>query len=293
VLSIVDQSIDPDPIELRTDDTPEQVAPPAITTRTDLELALANSGLPLEEDIADSIIWFEQLGFVGELKLFGVSTANSLAAGYARVPTPQLLSMAGAGDIGAAQALAEISLNGSDNPNPAEAIEWYRQAASLGSVYAMFRLGELLDIFSDPQLDNFRSDSLYSLRINTLREENPLIRRDALAWTMTALLAGGLPVAQDDVGVRIKRLSDELGETGTSRACDKAGRLLLDLAAERRMRGGLVFSLEPPRLFVSVPDMKSILPCGSLEPIISINDCDIVPVPGLVNPNQKLWRCES
>jgi len=220
-----------------------------------------------------------------------VKTENSFSQNYVGMATPKLISLAGAGDIGAAQELAEISLNGNSNPNPAEALEWYRQAASLGSVYAMFRLGELLDIFSDPQLDAFRSDSLYSVRINTLREENPLIRRDSLAWTLTALLAGGLPVAQADVLNRVERLSAELGETGTSRACDKAGRLLLDLAAERRMRGGLVFNIEPPRLFVSVPDLKSVLPCGSLEPIITTDSCTVIPVPGLVNPNQKLWRC--
>lgn len=299
VLSIVWQAVDPQPLTLQTEDTPDAVAPPAINTRTDLELALAgNSGINLPVAIENSIVWFERQGFLGELDLFGITTEGSLSTNYLELAEAQLLEQAGAGDIGAVQRLAELSLNGS-NPDPEAAIEWYRQAASLGSVYAMFRIGELLDLFSDPQLAGFKpeADSLYGIRLQKLLASQPLIRRDALAWTLTALLAGGLPMARADIATKVQRLSAELDKQnarGTSRACDKASRLLLDLAAERRLRGGLVFTTEPPELFVSVPTLDAVMPCSqALPPVVDTAGCVAVTVPGLVNPNQTLWHCPA
>jgi len=291
VLSIVDQAVDPDPVTLDTGDTPDAIAPPAINNRADLELALKGNSISLIDAINSSIVWFERRGFLGKLDLYGVSTADSISANYLEMSEAQLLELAGTGDIGAAQQLAELSLNG-DNPDPEAVIEWYRQAASLGSVYAMFRLSELLELFSDPLLADFNKGSLYAMRLEKLLAQEPLIRRDALAWSLTAVLAGGLPAAQNDVATRVQRLSAELGAQGTNRACDKANRLLLDLAAERRSRGGLVFSTEPPELFVSLPTLDDVLPCEqALPPVIDTTGCDVVAVPGLVNPNQKLWHC--
>ena len=178
------------------------------------------------------------------------------------------------------------------NNNPLEALEWYRQAASYGSVYAMFRISELLQIFANRQLDAFNSDSVYAERLAELRDNNPLIERDALAWSITGILAGGLPVAQPDAAKRIRRMAAKLGESRTINACDKASRLLLDLAAERRSRDRLVFSIKPPPLFVSTPRLADALPCEEFAiPIIQTDSCKPISVPGLVNPNQTLWHC--
>lgn len=292
VLSLVAQSIDPEPFTLETGDTPDNVVPPAIRTRTDLELALGNRVTELNTLLAASADWYEQRGYLGPLPVLGRIGDSTLLAVYAATPASDLLTLAGNGDIAAAQALAELSMSG-DNKSPPEAIEWYRQAASYGSVYAMFRLSELLQIFANRQLDAFNSDPTYRARLTVLRNNNPLIDRDALAWAITGLLAGGLPVAQPELAQNIKKLSAGLGEYDTVRACDKASRLLLDLAAERRSHGRLVFSTEPPPLFVSVPNISDALPCeGSLLPIIDTSMCRAITVPGLINPNQTLWRCD-
>jgi len=292
VLSIVDQSIDPDPITLDTGDNPENVAPPAIRTRTDLELALNGKGIDLEAELQATINWYQQRGFLGPLPVYGRMAPSTLQKAYATAAASDLLQLAGSGDIAAAQALAELSMS-SVNNNPVDAIEWYRQAASYGSVYAMFRIGELLQVFSNRQLDIFSSDPVYASRLQELRTNNPLMDRDALAWAITGVLAGGLPMAQPATVENIAAMAAQLGEGGTVRACDKANRILLDLAAERRSRNRLVFSTTPPPLFVSVPDVRLALPCeASAMPIIDSSACAAVSVPGLVNPNQTLWRCQ-
>ncbi len=292
ILSLVDQSIDPDPITLDTGDTPDNVIPPAIRTRADLEIALKGRNIPLEELTASTIDWYQKRGYLGPLQVYGRTGPSTLQTVYAETPPAELIALAGIGDIAAAQALAEISMS-SDNTNPLETIEWYRQAASFGSVYAMFRISELLQIFGNRQLDAFSSDPAYLARLNELREQNPLIERDALAWAITGVLAGGLPVAQPDVADNIAAMAAALGEGGTVRACDKANRLLLDLAAERRAYDRLVFSTEPPPLFVSTPDIADAIPCTATLPIIDSSNCRAVAVPGLINPNQTLWRCDS
>jgi hypothetical protein len=292
VLSIVDQSIDPDPISLDTGDTPDNVIPPAIRTRTDLQLALKGKSVDLDGELQATIDWYQQRGFLGPLPVYGKVEAGTLQKVYADAAASDLLQLAGNGDIAAAQALAELSMS-SDNNDPVEAIEWYRQAASYGSVYAMFRISELLQIFSNRQLDGFNSDPVYASRLLELRNNNPLIDRDALAWAITAILAGGLPVAQPAAVDNITAMATTLGEGGTVRACDKANRLLLDLAAERRSRDRLVFATEPPPLFVSTPNIRAAIPCeATAVPIIDSSACQAVSVPGLVNPNQTLWRCE-
>jgi len=292
VLGIVKQAVDPDPLELQTNDTPENVAPPAINTRTDLELALKNRGLNIQQLIDRSVVWYEQQGFLGELKLYGISEADSLSAAYEGAPAAELIARAGAGDVAAAQALADNAMLAS-NADPLEAIDWYRQAAGYGSVYAMFRISELFRIFANKELDAFNSDPVYAAKLATLREQNPLIERDSLAWAITAVLAGGLPVASNSAVANIKQMAAEAGETGTARACEKAMRLLLDLAAERRSLGRLVFATEPPALFVSVPTLDSAIPCGDyVEPVTDTSACKLLAVPGLVNPNQNLWLCE-
>ncbi len=291
VLGIVSQAVDPGSMELDTGDTPENVAPPAINTRTDLEIALKGSRLNTEELIDGSINWYDSRGYLGTLKVFGRNDESTMQKLYRSIPPSELLTLAGAGDIAAAQALAENSMSG-DNNNPLEALEWYRQAASYGSVYAMFRISELLRIFADRQLDVFNSDPVYAERLAELRNNNPLIERDALAWALTGILAGGLPVAQADTAETIRLMAEQLGESRTINACDKATRLLLDLAAERRSRDRLVFSTEPPPLFISTPRLANALPCEQFAiPIISTESCKPVSVPGLVNPNQTLWHC--
>jgi TPR repeat protein len=291
VLSIVDQSIDPDPISLDTGDTPDAVAPPAIRTRTDLELALKGKGIDVDVELQATIDWYEQRGFLGPLPVYGRMEPGILQKVYADSAAGDLLQLAGLGDIGAAQALAELSMN-SDNNNPVEAIEWYRQAASYGSIYAMFRISELLQIFSNDQLDAFNSDPVYAARLQELRANKPFMDRDALAWSITGVLAGGLPAAQPATVDSINAMAAMLGEGGTVRACDKANRLLLDLAAERRSRDRLVFSTAPPPLFVSAPNVRSAIPCEATSiPIVDSSGCKAVSVPGLINPNQTLWRC--
>jgi TPR repeat protein len=292
VLSIVDQSINPDPMTLDTGDTPDNVIPPAIRTRTDLELALKGKAIDLDAELQSSADWYQQRGFLGSLPVYGRMEESTLQQVYADAAVSDLLQLAGSGDIAAAQALAELSMS-SDNNDPVEAIDWYRQAASYGSVYAMFRISELLQIFSNRERDVFNSDALYADRLNELRTNNPLMDRDALAWAITGVLAGGLPVAQPAIVDSITAMATILGEGGTVRACDKANRLLLDLAAERRSRDRLVFATAPPPLFVSAPNLRAAIPCeATAVPIIDSSACEAVSVPGLVNPNQTLWRCE-
>ena len=292
VLGIVKQAVDPGAIKLDTGDTPEALTPPAIASRTDLELALKGNRLDADALIDASINWYDSRGYLGILTVFGRNQASTIQTLYRTIPASELLALAGDGDIAAAQALAENSLSG-DNNNPLEALEWYRQAASYGSVYAMFRISELLRIFADRQLDAFSSDPLYAQRLAQLRNNNPLIERDALAWALTGILAGGLPVAQTANAENIGVMAAKLGTTRTAHACDKASRLLLELAAERRLRGRLVFSAEPPPLFVSTPRLSNALPCESFViPIISTKNCKAVVLPVLINPNQTLWHCQ-
>ena len=85
-----------------------------------------------------------------------------------------------------------------------------------------------------------------------------------------------------------------LGDSDTQKACERSQSLLIELAAERRSRGEIVFTVEPPPVFLGADSLDNILPCGySMTQIIDTSACSAQPVRTRRGWPDKLWVCST
>jgi hypothetical protein len=274
---------EPPPVE-----KPEPAPETKLGSFTELRDELTKLNIDADQAIQSWLVWLEQRGYLGELPLLNRDTGQAPLNRYRDIDDARLIAQAGDGDIGASQTLASRSIAS----DPLEAIEWYRQAATYGSVYAMLRLGDLLATFANPQLATFSTDPEYSVRLAQLREDSESLQQDALAWTITAVVAGGLPVLQRDVVERLHSNTASLDPVAVINACNQAERLLLELATARRARGGSVFTMEPPEAFLSEGITRDAIPCDPpILPIVDTSNCKAHPLYAETGNKQLLWVC--
>ena len=92
----------------------------------------------------------------------------------------------------------------------------------------------------------------------------------------------------------IPNRATRLGDGDTQKACERSQLLLIELAAERRARGDIVFTIEPPPVFLGADSLDSILPCQySMMQIIDTSACAAQPVRTRRGWPDKLWLCST
>ncbi len=195
--------------------------------------------------------------------------------------------MAGSGSVEAMYALAERRLQ----DDPLDALSWYDQAISAGSVYAMLKTADLLENIADPQVQALLDSPQWARALITLQRDTVQPLEKALAWSLAASIAGGESMLTHQHAGRLARLIDKLNPGDALRACERAQSYVLETATLIRNSGRDALSLEQPPLALTAA-FSSVWPCDStVQPLIDLEGCDNVPV---VTPSQEpgsLWIC--
>lgn len=218
---------------------------------------------------------------------FTAAAGVRLERPYRRYEEDRLRPLAEAGDRWAMQFLAAKLARS----RPLEAAHWYREAALRGSVYAA---GELGDLYGDmgralaqdrtPEWEKAETNAVKAMA----REEGPLDAA-ALAWVLAAETEAALPP-----GALSRARASYTGESaGVKQACERAARILADLAAERERRGLAAVARQPPPFSVQLPPEETSGYCeGDTLPPPDWAGCETV---RLVSPTGSVtaYRCRS
>ncbi len=242
---------------------------PLVNGRDDLIATLDDLGLDGAALVFLAADWYRERGYPPTSPLLNLEGDEDAVRYYDGLDDETLISMADAGDVDAMQSLAARNLLF----DPIVAIDWYKRAASHGSLYAIMQVASLYDTFSNTALDAFNTDEYYLSRLSELREGSPSLGEDALAWSLAAIGAGGEPAVQDGVAEWVNRMTDGMDPATIQRACRQSERNLLELAADGRARGSIALSGQPPAIFISRP-ATSALPCDDdIRPLVDTSLC--------------------
>lgn len=263
---------------------------PRISDRAELVAFLNGSGLPGFDLVAGLENWLDERGYPPAIFNTTAQPDELISA----ASDPELLLLAGIGDIDALQELAERSLQ--DGQNPLEALEWYDQAIVSGSLYAMLRRSDLLNTLSDPVLSEFLRSGEWPTELQAITENRTNALEDALAWALSAYIVGGSATLDTDQAERLTALSTELrsrDEFAIDRACAAAQDYVLDAAASRRALGGSIFSTAAPPFALTVAEPEQLIPCSiPIVPLVSMEQCEffefVEPEP---NRLLRAWIC--
>jgi hypothetical protein len=208
---------------------------------------------------------------------------------FAAYDDAELLIIAGQGDLAAMHELAERSLGDDD---PLEALAWYDRAIVSGSLYAMFRMADLITTLTDPALAEFISNPQWRAALEQLNAEVPPPRERALGWSLAAVNVGGYALLDSAHASRIKNLQQQLNSAQLETACQTAQNYLLDAASARRAMGNAVFTTERPSMAVTVAAAEKVITCDvPVRPLVAMDDCKRS---DFVGPGPKLmsvWLC--
>ncbi len=293
VLSIVNEF---GKIPPSTPDEPVALTPntnlPSIRTRLELEQFLTQHSTRGADRIQGYTNWLLARGYPESYRLwddeYSELASDAAESDYLESDNARLLALAGAGDITAMYVLAERSLR----DDPFDSLEWYDRAIMGGSLYAMLKTSDLLEMLSDPELQSFINSASWRGALAQLDEQSPAALEQALAWSIAAIIAGGYTILDHLHANRIARLRRQLDKPGILRACDTAQQYLLETAAARRSRGGAVFLTEQPPIAISVENPETLMPCDlSVPPLITFDDCATYPVIAANEKRASLWVC--
>jgi TPR repeat protein len=261
---------------------------PRMQSAADLTAFLDGLGLDATLAIGRSRAWFDQLGFLGPTELYGRDAKSSPPQRYQDYDDATLLALAGPGDLGALHTLAAKSAES----DPAEAYSWYRQAASYGSVNAMIKIGFLLNRWNQLGL-RFGSDPGDRDKAEALLESIVDAEELGLTWIIAAARIGGLPVLRSyDVIVLLQTPVPGAGSEIIETACRQSAKLMLKLAGERRARGQVIFTRQPPPVFIGELNLNELLPCQEqVAPIVNTSSCAAQPVMHRPDWPATLWVC--
>ena len=261
---------------------------PRMQSVADLATFLNGLGLDASTAIRKSQTWFDQRGFLGPAELYGRKAESSPARRYKDYDDATLLALAGPGDLGALQALAAKSMEF----DPAEAYHWYRQAASYGSVESMLNIGLLLNRWTRSGED-FEANPNYRDKVEALLESIADAKELGLTWIFAAARTGGLPVLRSPhIVALLQNPSPGVGYEVIETACQQSAKLVLELAAERRARGQIIFAQEPPPVFLGAQNLNELLRCQEqVVPIVDTSFCAAQPVTPRLDWPATLWIC--
>lgn len=179
-----------------------------------------------------------------------------------------LRGLADNGDMWAQQILAKRLAT----TNPAEAIEYYRQAAIRGSVYAMSEMASLYSRISDTRRETeFKSqnEGLAMEQVYAMRDAPVSPEVAGYAWTAVAELAGTEPMFGNISASQFNRsLTDAEKEEG----CEIARSMYEEISNERAQLGMDDFNRKPPPIVYWDP--KAAPTCGGDNtPSLDLDGC--------------------
>lgn len=275
----------------------ERAAPPSnetaqparvnISNRVELEAALAEFSTDNAARIESYRDWMLSRGFPESYVFWSLEPAATDAQ-YAVRDDLSLIALAGSGNTVAMHTLAARRLQ----EDPLDALTWYDQAIANGSIYAMLKTADLLEMIVDDQVQELFSNAQWQAARATLNQQDTLPLEKALAWSIAAVTIGGYAILDHQQAGRFDRLRSQLDANALRTACDTAQNYVLETAAAIRSRGGTVFSLEQPPLALTIPNPTAKNPCKfPVPPLINFADCTAHDVLAPNTQPASLWIC--
>ena len=139
----------------------------------------------------------------------------------------------------------------------------------------------------------FEANIDYREKVEALLESISDAEKLGLTWIYTAARTGGLPVLRNlDIISLLHDPAPEVGYEAIEIACQQSAKLVLELAAERRARGQIIFVQEPPPVFLGAQNLNELLRCQEqVMPIVDTSFCTAQPVTPRLDWPATLWIC--
>jgi len=267
---------------------------PRITSHADLVAFLDERGLNGRMLTDEAANWYRTRGFLGAYELLGVTADNTPSAYYDTLDEPTLLAMSKAGDAGATQTMARIAMF----LDPIAGYALFRQAAAQGSVYAVIRVADTLNLFAETQLIDYSSDPALFEKYLNMQKRVPggNLHAEAYATMLAALGDGGPPVIDAELLAWAERLGTKAPQQSLEYACRRSGEILIENSTARRGNNLGPLSTTPPPVFLGMTDREDRMPCEAGNyPIISmmdVSDCAVERVVNAVGAEADLHICQ-
>ncbi len=256
---------------------------------------LADKGLDAARAIEQYAQWRQQRGFLGADPLLGIRYDQAPARYYEDLDDAALETAAIGKEPGAIQELAARSVA----TDTVKTIEKYREAASLGSTYALLQIGWLMDTFATMDQGRATANGSYDGQLTRLKSfsANGNLKQEALSWTLAAIRDGGAAIARADVLGWVEATVANLDAEAVTAACAQSIDIMIRTGSSRRAQGRPPLSIEPPPVFLRPADLYDRLPCGNsvnpLEPLVSAEECVVASVLTVRAEPRQLWICKA
>lgn len=279
---------------------PADTSAPPLTAAPDLaadaagrlRASLAAAGVDADAALAGYREWLAARGFLGPHSFAGVDADSAPRAYYRSLDDATLAALAASNELGALQEQAARAALG----DPFRALALYSEAATLGSPYALFEIGAILESVGGIDPADFAGDAGFAKQLDTLRgsrgDASP--DEDALAFALAAVREGGAAVTGAETLDWIGRLAATVAPARMDQVCRRSMGIMLEYAGRRRSAGLPPLSTAPPPVFVAVPGLAERLPCNdTLAPVVPIVEtaaCVTQPLEDAGAP-LALWVC--
>jgi hypothetical protein len=244
---------------------------PVVDGPTALRALLDTIGIDADAAIAAARQWYEDRGFIGANPLLGNAAQSESRDYYASLDDATLAAMSRDNDAGATQELAGRARL----VDPFAALTLFEQAAQQGSVSALLQMASLQETLADVQPDDFLADPDYLRKLGRVGGRDPAgnLRFQAFVSAVTALRDGGAPVADEALLRWITDLGKRNPDARVREGCNQSFSNFLALSAARRETGLAPVVVNPPPVFLTVPDLDARLPCrDTVNPIVGTLD---------------------
>ncbi|MBT8442214.1 MAG: hypothetical protein KJO76_07505 [Gammaproteobacteria bacterium] len=278
------------PVAAATETAEQDPYLPRVESYDDLVTLLDKSGLNGLLVVEDAARWYAERGYLGENPLLGVTSDNSRDAFYATFDKPTLRAMSDAGDAGASQALARMAMF----DDPLAALALYEKAVSQGSVYALIKVADTLNILVDLRLMPGVGGQDFINRVMRVRPGN--LNAEAYATLLAAMSDGGPPIIDEELLNWGSSLEERTDSRLLEYACKRSAEILIANSMARQQNGVTPVSMTPPPVFLSPPDREQRMPCAATGyPVVSmmnIDQCQSQRVVAGMGDEQDLYICQ-
>jgi len=255
---------------------------PRITSHEELVAFLDARGLDGRLLTDEAANWYRARGFLGAYELFGVTADRAPGVYYETLDEPTLQAMSDAGDAGATQTLARLAMF----LDPILGYALYKKAVTQGSVYAVIRVADTLNLFAETQLIDYASDQALFEKYLNMQKRVPggNLHTEAYATLLAALGDGGPPIVDAELLAWSGRLEAKAPQQSLEYGCRRSGEILVENSAARRSNSLAPLSITPPPVFMGMTDREERMPCAAGSyPIISMMDVSDCAVERVVN----------
>ena len=245
--------------------------------------------------VASAATWYQERGFLGPDPFLGVPLEAAPISYYESLDDATLEQMRIARDTGALQTIAARAAF----VDPFEALRLYEQAMYFGSVQATLQYSSLLDTLRQMPQEDFAGDPQFSGPGRRLAGVTRGMGAESapFVYAVTAYRDAGPALGRTELLQWLLATASQIESEDIKKVCRRADLNYIVVAEGRRAAGGPPLSIDPPAVFLSIPDIEDKLPCRTTDyPVYSILDttnCDVESVIGPSGQPRDLHICSG